>query len=264
MNILEKIIAHKKPLLEERKKNIPVKKLTQSEFYNRDTISLKQSLIQQGKSGIIAEFKRRSPSKPAINLSADVLDVTTGYEKNGASALSILTDSHFFGGKNDDIEQVRSKINIPILRKDFIFDYYQVYEAKSMGADAILLIAEVLEKKQLLRLATLAKILGLEVLMEIHSEEQLEKLNDQIDLVGVNNRNLKTFEVSIENSLNLVSKIPENFIKISESGLRNANDILILKSFGYKGFLIGESFMKNDYPALALANFVKEIKSINN
>ncbi len=264
MNILEKIIAYKKPLLEEQKKNIPVKKLTQSEFYNRDTISLKQALIQQGTSGIIAEFKRRSPSKPAINLSADVLDVTTGYEKNGASALSILTDSHFFGGKNNDIEQVRSKINIPILRKDFIFDYYQVYEAKSMGADAILLIAEVLEKKQLLRLATLAKILGLEVLMEIHSEEQLEKLNDHIDLVGVNNRNLKTFEVSIENSLNLASKIPENFIKISESGLGDANDILILKSFGYKGFLIGESFMKNDYPALALANFVKEIKSINN
>ncbi len=256
MNILEKIIQYKKPLLEQQKQKISIEQLKNSDFFDRNTISLKKALINKKSSGIIAEFKRKSPSKPKINLLANVNEITMSYEKYGASALSILTDTHFFGGKNSDVKSVREQISIPILRKDFIFDPYQVYEAKSIGADAILLIAEVLSATQIDELSSLAKNLELEILMEIHSEEQLKKLNKNIDLLGINNRNLKTFEVNIENSIRLSTKIPSYLTKISESGIRSRKDILRLQKYGFKGFLIGELFMKEKFPAKTLESLI--------
>ena len=259
MDILQKIIAHKKPLLEKRKKQISIDALQSSPFYKRSVLSLSKALTKPDSSGVIAEFKRRSPSKPAINLTANVQKVTAGYQKADATALSVLTDTHFFGGKNLDIEQIRDFINIPILRKDFIFDAYQVYEAKSIGADAILLIAEILSKTEILKLAKLANELGLEVLLEIHSASQLEKYNQYINVLGVNNRNLKTFEVGIGNSIQIAGKLPEGIVKISESGIRSPEDIKRLRAYGFQGFLIGESFMKTPAPEETCKNFIGEI-----
>ncbi len=256
MNILEKIIAYKKPVLAKKKQQIPLDKLKESSFFDREIISVSERFKQSTATGIIAEFKRRSPSKSAINLNADVLEVATAYERAGATALSVLTDEHFFGGNIDDIKQIRNHINIPILRKDFIFDEYQIYEAKSTGADFILLIAEVLSKQRIMDLAKTAHDLNLEVLLEIHSEEQLPKINKYIDLLGVNNRNLKTFEVSIQNSINLINKVPEHLIKISESGIKKSDDISLLRANGFQGFLIGESFMKTVNPGKALQSFI--------
>ncbi len=256
MDILQKIIAYKKPFLEQQKRQVSIDKLQNSRFYKRSTLSLSEALTQSGSSGIIAEFKRRSPSKPAINLLADVKKVTTGYQQAGAAALSVLTDTYFFGGKNLDIEQIRNFIKIPILRKDFIFDAYQVYEAKSIGADAILLIAEVLSKNEIIKLAKLANELGLEVLLEIHSVSQLDKFNQYINVLGVNNRNLKTFEVSIENSIGIADQLPENVVTISESGIRSPEDIKRLRTYGFQGFLIGENFMKTAVPEEACKNFI--------
>ncbi len=259
MDILQKIIAHKKPLLDQQKWQVSIENLQNSRFFKRSTLSLSEALKQPDSSGIIAEFKRRSPSKPAINLTADVQKVTTGYQQAGAAALSLLTDTHFFGGKNLDIEQIRDFINIPILRKDFIFDAYQVYEAKSIGADAILLIAEVLSKDEILKLAKLANELGLEVLLEIHSASQLDKLNPYINVLGINNRNLKTFEVGIDNSIQIAGKLPDDIVKISESGIRSPEDVKRLRAYGFQGFLIGENFMKTAAPEEACRNFIDEI-----
>ena len=258
MDILQKIINYKKPLLEQQKRQIPIEVLQMHPYFKRKSLSLSNALTKPDSSGIIAEFKRRSPSKPAINLTADVQQVTTGYQKSGAAALSILTDTHFFGGKNLDIEQIRDFINIPILRKDFIFDTYQVYEAKSIGADAILLIAEVLSKDEILQLAKTAHELGMEVLLEIHSTSQLDKLNPYINVLGINNRNLKTFEVSIDNSIQIAGKLPKDIIKISESGIRSPEDIKRLRTYGFQGFLIGESFMKTPAPEQACRDFISK------
>jgi len=261
MDILQKIIAHKKPLLEQQKLQVSIENLQNSRFFKRSTLSLSVALKQPDSSGIIAEFKRRSPSKPAINLTADVQKVTTGYQQAGAAALSVLTDTHFFGGKNLDIEQIRDFINIPILRKDFIFDAYQIYEAKSIGADAILLIAEVLSKDEALQLSKTAHELGMEVLLEIHSESELDKLNPYINVLGVNNRNLKTFEVSINNSIQISGKLPNDIVKISESGIRSPEDVKRLRAYGFQGFLIGESFMKAPVPEEACKRFIEQIKT---
>ena len=259
MNILEKIIAYKKPLLERQKQEIPVAVLQDTPAFHRKTISLKQALTQPESSGIIAEFKRKSPSKPNINLTADVQEVTKGYEQAGAVALSILTDTHFFGGTNQDIVKVREQVNIPILRKDFMFDPYQIFEAKSIGADAVLLIGEVLSETQVSELASLAKQLGLDVLLEVHSAEVLHKITADVDIIGVNNRNLKTFEVSIQNSIQMAKYLPDDMVRISESGIHHPQDIKVLKNAGFQGFLIGELFMKTSEPGQACRQFIKEI-----
>jgi len=261
MNILEKIVAYKRPFVEQQKQAVPVEMLMQSIHFQRQTISLKTALTRLDNSSVIAEFKRRSPSKPEINLKADIKEVTRGYQNAGAAALSILTDKHFFGGHPQDILKVRDQIDIPILRKDFMFDPYQIYEAKSLGADAVLLIAEVLTKAQVAELSALAKDLGLDVLLETHTEDQLEKITEHIDIVGINNRNLKTFKVSIENSLALVQKLPLSIVKISESGIQSTEDIKILRQAGYQGFLIGELFMKTRQPAQTCKKFIEEINT---
>jgi len=259
MDILKKIIESKKPKIQELKEIVPVKFLEKSIYFNTPIASLKEYLTRENTSGIIAEFKRKSPSKGDINKYADVEEVTLGYMQAGASALSVLTDEDFFGGKNDDLTIARKYNFCPILRKDFIFDEYQVFEAKSIGADVILLIAEVLTKEEVKNLSSLAKSLGLEVLMEIHSEAQLDKLNENIDILGVNNRNLKTFDVSIENSIALSKRLQNDILKISESGINNPEDVKRLREHGYKGFLIGERFMKAPRPAQACKTFIQSL-----
>lgn len=262
MDILEKIVAHKQKEVTERKSLYPAKLLEKSIYFKTPSVSFRKYILREDKNGIIAEFKKKSPSQGFINPYAEVEKVSIGYMQAGASALSVLTDTEFFGGKNADLTEARKFNFCPILRKDFIIDEYQLIEAKSIGADVVLLIAECLEKKQLKQLAETAKNLGLEVLMEIHSAEQLNKLNPFVDAVGVNNRNLKTFEVSIENSLKLIEGIPDSMVKISESGLSKADSVVRLKKAGYQGFLVGTHFMHTANPAKACAAFIHEIEAL--
>jgi indole-3-glycerol phosphate synthase len=259
MNILEKIIEYKKTAVAEAKLAKSIEQLKASALFGRRTISLKQFLLDDTKTGIIAEFKRQSPSKGIINANADVEAVTGAYAKFGASGLSVLTDEAFFGGSVADLLEARVN-EIPILRKDFMIDEYQLVEAKSMGADVILLIAACLEPLRVKELATYAKVLGLEVLLEIHNEAELVHICDEVDLVGVNNRDLKTFTVDVQRSVELAEKIPGDKIKISESGISDATTIHLLKQHGYKGFLIGENFMKTDNPAATFEEFVEQLR----
>ena len=256
MNILDKIVAHKKIEVSERKNITSTKKLEQSIYFENDCYSMKEFLLRPDKSGIIAEFKRYSPSKKDINTHSTVVDVTTGYVKAGVSGLSVLTDYQFFRGKSEDLINARNANVVPILRKDFIVDEYQILEAKSIGADVILLIAECLSKPRVAELSAFAKSLGLEILMEVHAEKELTKLTQHIDIVGVNNRDLTTFKVSTQTSVRLFDIIPNDFIKISESGISKPATILELKAVGFQGFLIGEAFMKTKNPALACQNFI--------
>jgi len=259
MNILDKIIEYKKREIEKNKKNISIDELKQSQFYDRDTLSLKQFLLDKTKTGIIAEFKRRSPSKGIINDRVAVAEVTAAYADNGASCLSVLTDMEFFGGSAEDLRKARIN-QVPILRKDFIIDEYQVTEAKAMGADVILLIAACLTPARVKDLALCAKNLQLEVLLEIHHEEELQHICDDADLIGVNNRDLKTFTVDINRSIELSKKIPVGKIKIAESGIDNVGMIKIFKDAGFKGFLMGEKFMKTEDPGEAFKQFVQKLK----
>lgn len=261
MHILEKIVARKKEENKERKELYPNAFLEKSDFMNSPTVSLSKYLLREDKSGIIAEFKRRSPSRPNINLYAEVEEVSIGYMQAGASALSILTDQDFFGGSCADLATARKYNFCPILRKDFIIDEYQIIEARSCGADAILLIAEILTKDEVKSLATFAKSLGLEVLMELHSEEQMKKMDDAVDVIGVNNRDLKIFKTDIHFSLDLIDKLPKEKVRISESGIHQVEDVLTLSDAGYQGFLIGEKFMKDSNPAEACLKFISEIKA---
>ena len=257
MSILKDIILNKRKEIDYLKKNNTISEIEKSLFFDREVISLKKSLIE--KSGIISEFKRKSPSKPDINLDADVQKITRGYEISNSSGLSILTDSKYFGGSNGDITLVRNEINIPILRKDFILEEYQIIESKSLGADIILLIAACLSKEEVKNLSRFAKSFNLQVILEIHSEDEIAHLCDSIDVVGVNNRNLKKFETDINNSIKLAGMIPSSFLKISESGISNSKEIFQLKEYGYDGFLIGENFMKNNDPVSACSDFIKEL-----
>lgn len=260
MNILDKIIAQKKEEVKRQKEKVKLSDLQESAFYNRNTFSLKQFLLDETKTGIIAEFKRKSPSRGIINDTADVVEVTKAYADNGASCLSVLTDEIFFGGSAADLQKARVN-NIPILRKDFIIDEYQVAEARAMGADVILLIAACLTPQRVNELAVFAKSLQLEVLLEIHNEDELQHICDETEIVGINNRDLKTFTVDINRSLELGKKIPAGKIKIAESGINNIDTICTFKQAGFKGFLIGENFMKAPDPTIAFADFVQKFKA---
>ena len=260
MNILDTIIAHKEIEVAEAKKAVPVSELKQRQLYNRTPFSLKQFLNDETKTGIIAEFKRQSPSKGIINNQVDVAEVTKAYTLHGASCLSVLTDQKFFGGNADDLAAARVN-NIPILRKDFMIDEYQVDEARAMGADVILLIAACLTPQRVKELAIYAKTLQLEVLLEIHNEDELQHICDETEIVGVNNRDLKTFVVDINRSIELSKKIPADKIKIAESGINDVETICIFRRAGFKGFLIGENFMKQADPTIAFASFVQQLKA---
>ena len=258
MDILEKIIKHKRKEVEILKKQLTSRDLEQSLYFDRETVSLKENVLSK-KGGIIAEFKRKSPSKGVINGVAKPEEVVPLYEKAGVAGTSILTDEEFFGGTVNDIIKVRPEVQIPILRKEFIIDEFQILQAKSIGADAILLIAECLTPAEVKQYAQFAKRLNLEVLLEIHSAEMLDHICPELSLVGVNNRNLKNFEVSIQSSIDLYDQIPSEFAKISESGVSNIKEIHTLQQIGFDGFLIGENFMKTENPGQACIDFIKEI-----
>ena len=258
MNILDQIIEHKYKEVAWRKELVPIEVLKKSKYFNRSTISLKSKL--QSEAGIIAEFKRKSPSKGIIRAKAEVTTITKAYELAGASACSILTDEQYFDGKDQDILNVRDLLNISILRKEFIIDPYQIVEAKSIGADLILLIAECLTHDQVNEFTKQAHDVGLEVLMELHFPEELEKWNPDIDLLGINNRNLKSFETGIHRSLEIAPSLPKESIWVSESGLQGSAELRALMEVGYRGFLIGETFMKADEPGAVCANFVTDLK----
>ena len=261
MNILDQIIEHKRKEVSERKELYPVKFLEQSIYFGTQPVSLKKYIQREDKSGIIAEIKRKSPSKGVINPHVSVERTSIGYMQAGASALSVLTDKQFFGGSNEDLTLARKYNFCPILRKDFTIDEYQIVEAKSIGADAILLIAAALNAATLKSLASFARSFGLEVLLEVHSEEELrESLDAGADLIGVNNRNLKTFELSIEVSKQLASLIPSSIVKVSESGIESVQAILELKKFGYRGFLMGQNFMQHSRPEVACKEFIDDLR----
>lgn len=260
MNILETIIKHKKEEVAVAKSKYKESAFVYSQMFEKKCLSLSAYIVHPESSGIIAEFKRKSPSKPYINMQADVQKITSGYTMAGASALSVLTDIDFFGGSNKDLQLAREVSEIPILRKDFVIDPYQILEAKSLGADAILLIAEVLTKAEIDTLSKVAVECGLEVLMEVHTSDQIKKYHDRISNIGVNNRNLKTFTTDIQYSIDIFPQLPSATTKISESGLDHPNSVTSLKKLGFDGFLIGECFMKTEDPGNTLAAFIQKLK----
>lgn len=263
MSILDTIVAHKRKEVQQRRELFPVKLLEQSIYFATPPVSLQTYLQRDDKVGVIAEIKRKSPSKGVLNSYVDVEQLSVGYMQAGASALSVLTDTEFFGGTNDDLTTARKFNFCPILRKDFILDEYQVVEARSIGADAVLLIAAVLAPEELASLAQTAQGLGLEVLLEVHNQEELERAPlEHVDVVGVNNRDLSDFSVSLETSHRLLEKIPADMTRISESGLKTAEDIVTLKRAGFHGFLIGERFMTSSQPERACAHLIQEVQAL--
>ena len=261
MNILDQIVFDKRKEVALRKALIPVKQLESSVLFGRPLNALAGRLKNSG-SSIIAEHKRRSPSKSVINQNLNVQDVALGYENAGVCGMSVLTDSKYFGGSLDDLLVARASCNLPLLRKEFIINEYQIIEAKAYGADVILLIAAILTADQIKEFSELAKSLDLNVLLEVHNLEELQKsIMPSIDMLGVNNRNLKTFEVSLETSKTLSQHIPADFVKVSESGISSIEAIKELQPFGYKGFLIGENFMKTDNPGASATEFINALSS---
>ena len=261
MNILDKIVVDKRKEVALRKSLIPAQQLEQSVLFSRATISMSKQL-RHSHSGIIAEHKRRSPSKAVINQNLNVQDVAIGYEKAGVCGMSVLTDGKYFGGSLDDLLIARASCNLPLLRKEFIIDEYQILEAKSYGADVILLIAAILTRAEIKHFSEFAKRLNLDVLLEVHNEEELHKsVMPSLDMLGVNNRNLKTFDVSLDTSKQLSELIPNDFVKVSESGISSVEAIKELQPFGYKGFLIGENFMKTDNPGESAQQFINSLEA---
>lgn len=260
-NVLELIIMNKRAEVQRHSKQYPVEWLMQQPDFAAPTHSLKAALEQQP-FGIIAEFKRHSPSRGVLNASLRIDQVVPAYTEAGAVAVSILTDKPFFDGNLHDLQKARLLSKKPLLRKDFIIDEYQLYEAKAFGADVVLLIAHVLSSRELAYLHKKAQQLGLEVLCEIHDEADLDKaLEAEVALIGVNNRDLKTFEVSLDHSLRLAAAIPSHVVKVSESGLRTAEEIVQLIGCGYKGFLIGETFMRSEQPGQACRQLIDAVRS---
>jgi indole-3-glycerol phosphate synthase len=262
MNILEKIVETKKEEVTSAKRLFPRSMLVDRPLYHSPKHSVTDAIRSATTTGVITEFKRRSPSKGWINEQADPVSVASGYAGSGAAAVSVLTDSNYFGGSLTDLDKVRKAISIPILRKDFTIDAYQLHEAKAHGADIILLIAAILSPAQVKELAQEAHAIGLEVLLELHDESELQHVCDEADLVGINNRNLKTFDVNIEHSIRMQSMLPANTIRVAESGIHSAGIGAQLLQSGFNSLLMGEYFMKQPDPALAFAKFVHELKAL--
>lgn len=260
MTILDKIIAHKRQEVATQKTLVSMQELEAHIKAKVVVPQLRDYISDPAKNGIIAEFKRQSPSKGLINGRAKPDEVASAYQQAGASAISVLTDKHFFGGEIVDLQTARTVTDIPILRKDFTVDEYQIVEARAIGASAILLIASCLTKDEIQRFSKLAIDLGLDVLFEVHNREELDKYSDDIGVVGVNNRNLKTFEVNLQNSIDLLQYFPEGVKKVAESGISNVDTIQMLKKEGFDGFLIGENFMKTQNPGLACIDFCKNLE----
>jgi indole-3-glycerol phosphate synthase len=260
MTILDKIAAVKREEVKKRKFANPVNILERSAFFNQTMPSFYEALAKHAPS-VIGEFKRKSPSRGIINQNADIHDVALGYQNAGIAAMSVLTDEEFFGGNNSDLQEVAGFLKIPLLRKDFIVDEYQVIEAKALGAAAILLIASILTKEEVDSFSGKALAFGMDILFEIHDRSDLDKISSNIKIIGVNNRNLKTFAVSMNNSEELLEHLPENCLKVAESGFHTAEDVASLFKMGYDAFLIGENFMKSEDPGKSAADFIVNLNS---
>jgi indole-3-glycerol phosphate synthase len=259
MTILDQINSDKRIEVAKAKALVSIAVLMKYPAYNKPVPSLTEFLLDPKKSGIIAEHKRQSPSKGVINGNVNLAEVVKGYEEGGASAVSVLTDQKYFGGNLNDLIEATNLLSIPVLRKEFIVDEYQIHEAKAYGAAIILLIAASLTAEEVDRFAKLTRELGMEVLFEVHNEEELLKVSDFVNVVGVNNRDLKSFHVDIQQSVKLSTLIPKRFVKISESGISNPETVKMLKTHGYQGFLMGENFMKEANPGDAFRKFAKQI-----
>jgi indole-3-glycerol phosphate synthase len=261
MDILDKIMADKRREVKERKQQVPPEDLEAFPHFKRPVLSLRDKLDRNPAGGIIAEFKRKSPSRGMIKETADPVEITRGYKEAGACGLSVLTDNKYFAGSPEDLIRVREAHHLPILRKDFMIEEYQILEARAWGADVVLLIAAVLGKERIRDLSRLASSIGLEVLLEVHREAELALLNEYVDMVGVNNRDLKKMVTDVNTSLALAEKIPADFLKISESGISNAGTMLALRAHGYRGFLIGEYFMQSPDPAGACRRLIDGLQT---
>jgi indole-3-glycerol phosphate synthase len=260
--ILDRIVADKKEEVQSLQEQFSIADFEKTIHYNRTPISLSKRLQQAGSTGIIAEFKRKSPSKGFFTRAdTPVEPVAQAYELEGAVGISVLTDHQYFGGSLIDLHFARQTVSIPLLRKDFIIHPLQIHQAKADGADVILLIAAILTPQQVKDFATEARLIGLESLLEIHDESELGHVCPEVDMIGVNNRNLQTFEVSIDTSLRLLNRLPKEKPAISESGISNVESIITLRQAGYRGFLIGEHFMKQPEPAIAFAQFTAALKN---
>lgn len=257
-NILQAIAAKKLIEVADREELYPIKLLEKSTYFTTQPVSLRRYLTRSDKSGVIAEFKRKSPSHGAINPYADVAKISVGYMQAGASALSILAERSYFGGSLEHVTKARLLNYCPILQKDFMLKPYQVIEAKASGADAILLIAALLTLAETKALSELAHSLGLEVLVEVHSKEELPYV-EFADIIGVNNRDLKSMVVSVENSLNLLPMLPKEMVKISESGIHSPEVAAMLKREGFNGLLVGERFMREADPVQACREFINKL-----
>ena len=262
MNILDKIVAHKKIEIAQAKERKTTKALEQNDFFKRNTISITKSILAENSTGIIAEFKRKSPSKGIINNKFSAVEIVKQYENAGVSGSSVLTDEEFFGGNQQDLISTRNEVSIPLLRKDFMIDEYQFIEAKSIGADVVLLIASILTPKEVKDFTDLAKSLNLEVLLELHDETELNHVYHKVDMVGINNRNLKTFEVDIEQSIRMAEKLGNGFVKVAESGISSVEALIHFRNNGFQGFLIGENFMKTENPGIACEQFIETLRNI--
>ncbi len=259
-DILKKIEVWKKEDTARRKKNVPLSILKMMSGYSGECISLYDKLKSAKEPCIISEFKRKSPSKGAINLSANPVEICTSYQEAGATAISVLTDQEFFGAEPTDFSKVRAVVDLPLLRKDFILDEYQVHETKAMGADVILLIAAMLSPQKVEKLSNLARKLGLDVLLELHSEDETDHICQHINILGINNRNLKNFNVDLKHSQDFAEKLPKNIPTIAESGLSGYQDVVALQKSGFKGFLMGEYFMKSKNPGKKCHELIKNIE----
>lgn len=257
--ILDRILEEKRREVAEQKKTVMLGQLKDSRFYSRRRLSMSRALAQAIPAGIIAEFKRKSPSKGFIKENASVGEIVSGYARAGAAVCSVLTDRLFFAGGAEDLMTARKAVEIPLLRKDFVVDGYQLHQAAAWGADAVLLIAAALKKGQCRELACQARELGLEVLLEVHGEDELEYISPEVNMVGVNNRNLKTFHTDVAVSLQLAGMMPAGVVRVSESGIDVPETVSRLKQAGYDGFLIGERFMREPDPGMALKDFLYHV-----
>ena len=255
MTILDKITADKRRQVALDKQRTSTAELEGSPHFGRERRSLAASIRRPDRSGIIAEFKRYSPSKLWIREGAEVAEVVPFYAQYGAAGVSVLTDQPYFRGSSEDLRTARGLVDIPLLRKEFIVDEYQIVEAAALGADAILLICECLTKAEIRSFARVARSLGLEVLLELHDRTQLDKYTPDVQLIGVNNRDLKTFTVDFDRSVAMLPELPTEAVRVAESGLSDPAVVRRLRDAGFEGFLMGEHFMRQPDPGLALRDF---------
>lgn len=258
-DILQEIVATKRAEIDRRKRETDFQALYRQAETPRTTRHSLREALRSSSTGIISEFKRRSPSKGWINRDADVQSVVRAYQQAGATALSVLTDTPYFGGTDDDLRAARQACFLPILRKDFTIDEFQLVESRALGADAVLLIAAALTREQCRRFAEIAHQLELEVLLEIHDQSELDYYSEYVDVLGVNNRNLGSFHTDVANSFRLIEQMPQEATPISESGISNPDTVKELRTIGFKGFLIGENFMKTEAPGDSLKSFINAL-----